>query len=256
MKRYALVTGGARGIGLAITRQLLKEGVGVSILGTSPQEKVAPVLRDLRTGQSPVLYFSGSLADRGDRERYVAGSVEAFGRIDSLINNAGVAPKVRTDLLSMTEESFTQVLDINLKGMLFLTQAVARRMVGQEPAEGRRGVIVNVSSMSAYVSSVSRGEYCISKAGVSMVTALFADRLAEEGIGVFEVRPGIIATDMTAAVTEKYDRFFAESGQVPIARWGTPEDVAGAVSLLISDKLRYSTGDVLNVDGGYHIRRL
>ena len=172
-----------------------------------------------------------------------------------LVNNAGVAPLVRADLLEMTEESFDRVVGINTKGNMFLTQAVARQMISQEPIEKRKGVIVNISSCSSVVSSTSRGEYCVSKAGISMLTTLFADRLAAEGILVHEVRPGVIATDMTSAVQAKYDRLI-EDGLFPIARWGTPEDVAGAVSALVSDKFLYTTGNYIDVDGGFHIKRL
>jgi len=175
--------------------------------------------------------------------------------IRALVNVAGVAPKVRMDLLEMTEQSYDRVMDINTKGTLFLTQAVAKRMIANAAEDGVRGSICNISSMSAYTSSVSRGEYCISKAGVSMITTLFADRLAEYGIMVNEIRPGIIATGMTAAVQEKYDRLI-DGGLLPIKRWGRPEDVASAVHALCSGALPYMTGQSLNVDGGFHIRRL
>ena len=171
------------------------------------------------------------------------------------MNNAGVAPKVRADLLEMSEESFDRVVGINTKGNMFLTQAVAKQMIRQEPLGGRKGVIVNVSSCSAVVSSISRGEYCVSKAGVSMLTTLYADRLACEGILVHEVRPGVIATDMTGTVKAKYDDLIAK-GTFPIARWGQPEDVANAVSALCSDKFLYSTGNYIDIDGGFHIPRL
>jgi NAD(P)-dependent dehydrogenase (short-subunit alcohol dehydrogenase family) len=196
-----------------------------------------------------------NVADAADRENLVKEAASLTGRIDVLVNNAGVAPLVRADLLEMTEESFDRVTGINLKGTLFLTQLVARQMVGQEPANGRRGAIVNVGSCSAEVSSVSRGEYCVSKAGVSMVTTLFADRLAAEGILVNEVRPGVISTDMTSTVKEKYDRLIRE-GTFPIPRWGQPEDVAEAVHFFCSPAMLYTTGNVLDVDGGFHIRRL
>ena len=165
------------------------------------------------------------------------------------MNNAGVAPLIRADLLDMTEESFDRVISVNTKGTMFLTQAVAKQMISQEPVDGRRGIIVNVSSCSAAVSSVSRGEYCISKAGVSMLTTLYADRLAAEGILVHEVRPGVIATDMTSTVTEKYDQLI-QDGAFPIARWGRPEDVAKAAAFLASEDAAYITGQVIHVDGG------
>ena len=179
--------------------------------------------------------------------------MESFGRIDVLVNVAGVAPRVRRDLLEMTEESYDEVMNINLKGTLFLTIAAAKEMIKNEGE--RKGAIVNISSMSAYTSSVNRGEYCISKAGVSMITTLFADRLAEYGIPVNEVRPGIIATGMTEKVKEKYDALIA-GGLLPEKRWGQPEDVAKAVWALVSGALPYVTGQAINVDGGFHIRRL
>ncbi len=173
-----------------------------------------------------------------------------FGRIDLLVNNAGVAPNVRADLLEMGEESMRRVLSINLEGPFFLTQRVAREMICQGS-----GMIINITSMSAYVSSVNRGEYCVSKAGLSMMTQLFAVRLAEYGIPVYEIRPGIIRTDMTAGVAGKYDALIG-GGLLPIARWGTPEDIAKAVDALSQGLLPYSTGEVINVDGGFHLQRL
>ena len=171
------------------------------------------------------------------------------------IGNQFALVRVRADLLEMSEESFDYVLGVNTKGNMFLTQAVAKQMIRQEPLDGRKGVIVNVSSCSSVVSSVNRGEYCVSKAGVSMLTTLYADRLAQEGILVHEVRPGVIATDMTSAVQDKYDKMIGD-GMFPIARWGTPQDVANAVSALCSDKFLYTTGNYIDVDGGFHIKRL
>ena len=192
-----------------------------------------------------------------DRAGLVKAVKDEFGRCDMLVNNAGVAPLKRVDLLEATEESFDRVLGINLKGPYFLTQLVAKWMIEQQKAVSRTGAyrIVNIGSMSSYTSSPARGEYCISKAGVSMMTMLYADRLAEFGIGVFEIRPGIIETDMTSVVKEKYDKLIAE-GITPIKRWGQPEDVAKAVSAIAEGKLDFSTGQVINVDGGFHLRRL
>ena len=200
-------------------------------------------------------YVSGYLSSSDDRAKVVSFSIEKFGQIDALVNVAGVAPLERRDLLEMTEESYDRVMDINTKGTLFLTQAVAREMIKNVAENGVRGHICNISSLSAYTSSVSRGEYCISKAGVSMITKLFADRLAEYGIPVNEVRPGIIATDMTAKVKGKYDALI-EGGLLPIARWGEPEDIAKAVFALCTGALPYITGQSLDVDGGFHMRRL
>ncbi len=242
--RVALVSGVAGGIGLATAKKLLCEGVFVVGLynNTFPDlehENFTPV--------------RGNLSVREDRERFVAAALEKYGRIDILVNVAGVAPKVRADLLEMSEESYDYVMDINTKGTLFLTQAVANAMLKNEGE--CRGSIVNISSLSAYASSTNRGEYCISKAGVSMITTLFADRLADEGITVNEVRPGIIHTGMTEKVREKYDALI-EGGLLPIKRWGEPDDVAKAVWALVNGSLPYMTGQALNIDGGFHIRRL
>ena len=255
MKKTAVVTGSSRGIGYAIARQLGLDGFNVVIVATGSREKNIDAIRRLEEEGITVGYVQANVADHDDRLRIVSESVQLFGRIDVLVNNAGVAPLVRADLLEMTEESFDRVVGINTKGNMFLTQAVARQMISQEPIEKRKGVIVNISSCSSVVSSTSRGEYCVSKAGISMLTTLFADRLSAEGILVHEVRPGVIATDMTSAVQAKYDRLI-EDGLFPIARWGTPEDVAGAVSALVSDKFLYTTGNYIDVDGGFHIKRL
>jgi NAD(P)-dependent dehydrogenase (short-subunit alcohol dehydrogenase family) len=246
--KIAMVTGGLRGIGLGITKALLRDGFAVSAMGTSPPEKVQAILSEL---SGAVRYSQGSVDRAEDRERFLAETLAAYGRVDALVNNAGVAPLVRMPLLDMTEESYDRVMGINLKGTLFLSQIAAREL--RKQAQG--GVIINVSSLSAYTASVARGEYCISKIGMSMLTQLFAAELAADGIGVYEIRPGIIETDMTAVVHQKYTDAI-EGGLLPIARWGKPEDIGEAVSLLCSGRLRYSTGDVLNVDGGFHLRRL
>ena len=198
-------------------------------------------------------YFSGDLSDKNSREAFVDLAIRKYGKIDILVNVAGVAPKVRNDILEMTEESYDFVMNINTKGTLFLTQTVANKM--KENEGENKGAIVNISSMSGYTSSVSRGEYCISKAGVTMITTLFADRLAEYGITVNEIRPGIIATGMTEKVKAKYDALI-EGGLLPIKRWGQPEDIANAVWVLCSGALPYVTGQSVDVDGGFHIRRL
>ena len=202
------------------------------------------------------LVVQADVARAGDRERLVTRTLERFGRIDLLVNNAGVAPRRRVDILETTEASYDEVMAVNLKGPFFLTQRVARVMIELLQAGAiREPKIVNIGSISAYTSSPSRGEYCISKAGLAMVTALFADRLAEHGIHVYEIRPGITATDMTSVVKERYDRLIAE-GLTPIRRWGTPEDVARAVVAIAEGYLPFSTGEVINVDGGFHLRRL
>ena len=255
MKKTAIITGASRGIGFATAKQLCMDGYNIVMVATGAKEKNAAAVEELEKLGTEIHYVQANIADHDDRLRIVDEAVRTFGRVDVLVNNAGVAPKERADLLTMTEESFDRVVGTNTKGNMFLTQAVATQMIRQEPVGGRRGVIVNISSCSAVVSSTNRGEYCVSKAGVSMLTTLYADRLAPEGILVHEIRPGVIATDMTGAVKEKYDRLLA-AGEFPIARWGRPEDVANAVSLLVSDKLSYTTGNYIDVDGGFHIRRL
>jgi len=264
MPAVALITGGNRGIGLGITRRLLADGFAVSILAT--REEPTELLEQL-DAPGRVRYVRGSVADLEDHARFVDDAVGAWGRLDVLVNNAGVAPSVRADLLEAGAESFDRVLGINLRGPYFLTQTFANRVIAlaaenspenspENAAENSpdrpRATIVNVSSISATAVSTNRGEYCVSKAGVAMATQLFAVRLAPEGIVVYEVRPGVIATDMTAGVTAKYDAMI-EDGLAPINRWGRPSDVAGAVSILASGQTPYSTGEVFHVDGGMHI---
>ena len=244
----AIVTGVAGGIGKACALALARKGYEIVGMGRSE----TPDLSDFE-GYS-VTYIPGDIALPTDRARLVERAA-ARGRIGVLINVAGVAPRVRRDLLEMTEESYDYVMGINTKGTLFLTQAVANVMCRQELLEGVRGYIVNISSCSAYTSSPSRGEYCISKAGCSMITKLFADRLASERILVNEVCPGIIATGMTEAVQEKYDRLI-EGGLVPLGRWGQPDDVARVAAALCDGTFGYTTGASLIVDGGMHIRSL
>lgn len=249
MNKVALITGAAGGIGYACVEKFDKEGYSIVAMDIVPIENIG----DKFDKFNDVTYFSGNLASSEDRANVVSVAMEVYGRIDVLVNVAGVAPKVRNDILEMTEESYDFVMDINTKGTLFLTQLVANEMIKEGETQGK--AIVNISSMSAYTSSVSRGEYCVSKAGVSMVTTLFADRLAEYGITVNEVRPGIIQTGMTEKVKEKYDNLIA-GGLLPIKRWGTPEDIAAAVYALASGALPYVTGQSLDVDGGFHIQRL
>ena len=244
--KHVIISGCTRGIGAACVKKFLDAGYCVTGMGRSASSEF----------ESPNFhYVSGDLSSSEDRQKLVASATEKFGQIDVLVNVAGVAPLERRDILDMTEESYDRVMDINTKGTLFLTQAVAREMINNPEVNGIRGYICNISSLSAYTSSTSRGEYCISKAGVSMVTKLFADRLSEYGIPVNEVRPGIIATDMTSKVKEKYDNLIG-SGLLPIARWGEPEDIADAVFALTTGALPYVTGQSLDVDGGFHMRRL
>ena len=259
MKKTAIVTGGSRGIGFAICTRLAKDGFSIALAGTRDESACRENLDILEkitteTGAS-WLYIQADVSNPDGRKKIIDETVKRFSRIDVLVNNAGVAPKVRADLLEMTEESWDYVIDTNLKSDMFLTQLAAKQMLKQEVSGKKRGTVINISSCSAEVSSVNRGEYCVSKAGISMLTKLYADRLAREGIFVHEIRPGVIRTDMTAAVTEKYDRLISD-GIFPIARWGTPEDVAEAVAAFTADAFLYTTGNVVDVDGGFHIRRL
>ena len=240
----AIVTGVAGGIGKASALMLAKSGYAVVGMGRSAE----PDLSDFEG--LDVTYVQGDISSAEDRKALLDAAIKR-GDVTALVNVAGVAPKVRCDILEMSEESYDYVMNINTKGTLFLTQAVANRMIGQQ----KGGAIVNVSSCSAYTSSTSRGEYCISKAGVSMITKLFADRLASEGITVNEVCPGIIATGMTEKVKEKYDRLIAD-GLVPLGRWGTPDDIAKAVLALVDGTFGFATGESFILDGGMHIRRL
>lgn len=256
MKKTAIVTGSARGIGYAIATQLGKDGYNIVVVDVGDEASNTENIEKLKT-ITDVKYVQADISKQEDRLRIVKEAVEAFGRIDALVNNAGVAPNVRADLLTMSEESWDRVIGINTKGNMFLTQAVANQMISQDKLEGeeRKGVIVNISSCSSVVSSTNRGEYCVSKAGITCLTMLYADRLASEGILVHEVRPGVIQTNMTATVQEKYNNLIA-NGAFPIARWGQPEDVAQVVSAFCSDKFNYTTGNYIDVDGGFHIQRL
>jgi 3-oxoacyl-[acyl-carrier protein] reductase len=256
MKKVALVTGGSRGIGLGIAEHLAREGFDLAINGVRPEESVRDVVESLRQGGSDVIYCQADISRREDREGMLTRIRKHFGRLHLLVNNAGVAPKERKDILEASEESFAYVVATNLQGPYFLSQAVANWMIEQQSADdGYKACIVNVSSISATVASVNRGEYCIAKAGLSMATQLFAVRLGEYGLPVYEVRPGIIQTDMTAGVTEKYNRLI-EEGLTVQKRWGQPEDVGKAVAALARGAFPYSTGQVFMVDGGLTLARL
>ena len=255
-KRVAIVTGAARGIGNGIAFQLAKEDYDIAILDVFGEADVVDNVKRVRDAGADVFYYQGDLSKSDNRLSFVDAVMSHFGRIDVLVNNAGVGPKVRMDILETTEESFDFVMNINVRGTFFLTQLVANKMIMLgHTLNDYSAKIVNISSMSAYTSSTSRGEYCISKAGVSMITKLFADRLAQYPINVYEIRPGIIFTPMTEVVRVKYDKLIAE-GLCPIKRWGYPEDIANVVSAFVSGKFANSTGDVINVDGGFHIQRL
>ena len=246
--KTAIVTGVLGGIGNATARMLVEKGWFVAGMDVKAPEDAGAQLEGLEG--NAFRYIKGNISDKSSREALVEAAMAA-GELGALVNVAGVAPKVRADLLEMTEESYDFVMGINTKGTLFLTQLAANAMIRQ----GKGGFIVNISSCSAYTSSVNRGEYCISKAGVSMITKLFADRLAGDGIVVNEICPGIIATGMTATVKDKYDRLI-EGGLVPLGRWGQPEDIARAVCALCDGTFGYTTGASFIVDGGIHIRKL
>jgi len=254
-KRVALVTGGTRGIGLGIARALAREGWALALCGRRSGEDVSDVTGELAAAGGEVEYWPADIASAGDRTRLLASAVAHFGTLHALVNNAGRAPRVRGDLLAATEESFEEVVRTNLQGPYFLTQAVARLFTEQRPADDASRAIVFVTSVSAEMASPHRGEYCVSKAGLSMAARLFALRLAPERIPVYEVRPGIIATDMTAGVKEAYDKRIAE-GLVPDGRWGYPDDVGRAVASLLRGDIAYATGTIVNVDGGLSIPRL
>jgi 3-oxoacyl-[acyl-carrier protein] reductase len=256
MKKVALITGGTRGIGLGVARALAQIGCDLALCGTRPDEAVKEAVAELRALGCEALYVKANVADRVERENLVKAARKRFGRLNLLVNNAGIGPRVRADILEATEESFDEVLDTNLRGPYFLTQSVAKWMIEQHKADaGFWGCVVNVSSISAEVASVNRGEYCISKAGVAMATKLWATRLGEFGIPVYEVRPGVIKTDMTAGVSAKYDQLLS-SGLTIQPRWGTAEDVGRAVAALTRGDFPYSSGSVFMVDGGLTVQRL
>ncbi len=255
-KRVALITGARRGIGFGIAKRLAQEGCDVAICAVAEAADAADAVRELERAGIKVLYCKADISSAPARQAMLEQIKERFGRLDVLVNNAGVAPNVRADLLDATEESFDRVLSINLKGPYFLTQLVARYMIEQKNANAAfAGCIVNIGSVSATIASINRGDYCISKAGVAMATALWAARLGEFDIPVYEIRPGIISTDMTAGVKERYDKLIA-AGLLVQPRWGLPEDVAKAVAMIVRGDIAYSTGQVIYVDGGMNVRRL
>jgi NAD(P)-dependent dehydrogenase (short-subunit alcohol dehydrogenase family) len=282
-ERVALVTGASRGIGRGIAIELARSGFDL-IINYRADNEAADQARSLALAagnreSARIVTFRADISEAAEREALLSFAKRQFSRLDLLINNAGVGPEVRTDLLEASEESFDRLINVNLKGPYFLTQAVARWMidrisdVGQasllsqsgpqsrmrsDSAEERgqyKPMIINIGSISAYAASADRGDYCVSKAGLSMMTTVFAACLAEHGINVYEVRPGITRTDLTAPSREKYDRLIAE-GLTPIRRWGTPEDVGRAVAAIAAGALPFSTGEVINVDGGFHLRTL
>ncbi|MFH1266919.1 MAG: 3-ketoacyl-ACP reductase [Planctomycetota bacterium] len=254
--KVALVTGAGRGIGLGIARCLASEGCDIVVCDIHEEETVRTALDELRGLVANVLYCRADVSDPEARAEMLSEIKERFGQLNVLVNNAGVAPKVRADILEASEESFERLMRINLQGPYFLTQAAANWMIDQRKKDEQfEACIVNISSISVTVASPSRGDYCISKAGIAMATRLWAVRLGEFGIPVYEVRPGIIKTEMTRPVTEKYDKLIAE-GLLVQSRWGLPDDVGRAVAMLVRGDVAYSTGQVIMVDGGFTLDRL
>jgi len=251
----AIITGGTRGIGLGIARALAGEGFALCLNGLRSAGEVEAVLRELGS-EEKVRYVQADIGTAEGRAGILDSCLDAFGRLDLLVNNAGIAPPRRVELLDGTEESFDRVMAVNLKGAYFLSQGAARWLIEERMKDPERVLaIINISSISAYAPSTNRGEYCVAKAGLSMTTKLFAACLAPYGINVYEIRPGIIETDMTAGVKEKYDRLIAE-GLMPLRRWGTAQDVAGAVVAVARGLLPFTTGSVIDVDGGFHLKIL
>ena len=254
--KSALVTGASRGIGQAIALALAGRAWQVVINYRTQRAAALQTLAQVEAAGGRGICVQADIALAADRQRLVEAALAAYGRLDLLVNNAGMAPLQRVDLLEVDEASYDEVMAANLKGPFFLTQQVGRKMLewGQT-GEVEHPKIINIGSVSAYTSSLNRAEYCLSKAGLGMLTILFADRLAEAGINVYEIRPGIIQTDMTRKVQDRYDRLIG-AGVTPIKRWGQPEDVARAVMAIVDDLLPFSTGEVINVDGGFHLKRL
>jgi 3-oxoacyl-[acyl-carrier protein] reductase len=256
MRKIALVTGGTRGIGLGIATELARAGFDLAVNGVREEVAIISVLDDLREYGIQVAYFQGDISSKEDRLKLVEAVFKQFDRINVLVNNAGIAPPERRDILEATEESFELVLNTNLRGPYFLTQMVANKMIETKTkVPDEFYCIINVSSVSASVASVNRGEYCISKAGIAMATKLWATRLGEFDIPVYEIQPGVIRSDMTSGVTEKYDKLFRD-GLAIQQRWGLPEDVGKVAAAMATGSMPYSTGQVVMVDGGMTIQRL
>ena len=257
----ALVTGASRGLGRGIAQVLARDGLSVAVHYASNKAAAEETLAACRAAAaSPAQKFiavGGNVGLPADRAAIFQQTLEGLGRIDALVNNAGIAPRIRADITEATEEIFDEVMAVNLKGPYFLSQAVVRHWLAHRDDARLRGgyKLIFVSSISAYLASINRGEYCMSKAALAMATKLWASRLATEGVQVYEVRPGVMATDMTAGVKEKYDKLIAE-GLVPMKRWGNGDDVGLAVSALLAGHFPFSTGDIINVDGGIHLQRL
>jgi 3-oxoacyl-[acyl-carrier protein] reductase len=256
-KPLALVTGASRGIGRGIVLALAAHGWNVAINFLANREAAEATSKDARSLGAEAALFQADVSESEQREDLVQQAMDSFGRIDLLVNNAGIGPRQRVDLLDTSEASFDEVLQTNLKAPFFLTQRVALEMIALlEKGLIQNPKIINIGSISAYTSSLNRGEYCVSKAGLAMVTRLFADRLAAYGIYVYEIRPGIIETEMSRAAYDRYNKLILEEDLTPIQRWGQPEDVGQAVLAITEGRLRFSTGEIINVDGGFHLRRL
>ncbi len=256
MKKTALITGGSRGIGLGIAKELAKAGFNLAINGVRNRDSVTSVLDELKTLGIDVIYAQGDVSKKEDRQNIYETVIAEFGTLNVLVNNAGIAPRERKDILEATEEIYDEVLEINLKGPYFLTQIFANHMIQQKKNNAASPFcIINVSSVSATVASINRGEYCISKAGIAMATKLWAARLGEFDIPVYEIQPGIIKTDMTLGVTAKYDKMF-EDGLSVQKRWGFPEDVGKVAAAMATGMMPYSSGQVVLVDGGMTVQRL
>jgi 3-oxoacyl-[acyl-carrier protein] reductase len=255
-QRVALITGSSRGIGRGIAKQLCADGLAVVINYANSKAKAEVLVSELAGQGHHAIAVQGSVAEALDRQRIVEAAYNEWGRLDVLVNNAGITSPGRSDLLEATEESWDTVFSTNLKGPFFLSQYAANKMIPQiEAGKIECAQIVNISSISAYAVSTNRSDYCIAKAGMQMMTWQFATRLADENINVYEICPGVIASDMTAPVKEKYDKLIAD-GLTPIRRWGSTDDVAAAVSAIVDGKFPFSTGERFNVDGGFHLRRL
>jgi NAD(P)-dependent dehydrogenase (short-subunit alcohol dehydrogenase family) len=256
MNKIAFITGGTRGIGFGIAMALGKAGFDLALNGMRNEGEVADALEEVRKLGVNVAYFQGNIAVREDRQAMFDKILSHFGAVNVLVNNAGIAPRERADILHAKEEIWDEVMEINLKGPYFLTQLFASYFVEMKMKNPLfEASIINISSISAFVASVNRGEYCISKAGIAMATKLWATRLGEYDIPVYEIQPGIIKTDMTAGVVEKYDKLFQE-GITLQRRWGLPDDVGKVAAMLAQGNMPYATGQAIKVDGGLHIQRL